>query len=142
MILADFCSKKFTSHVNKLVKDLKAKCDIMVESLEKEFGSIAEFSVPKGGIFIWITLPNSVDTKKLSIISAAKGITINPGSEWVSNPNNGTHKMRLCFANPEIEVITDGIKKLSSLCYEEFGVPEISGNIERNSFFLNLRSIL
>ena len=133
MILADFCSKKFTSHVNKLVKDLKAKCDIMVGSLEKEFGSIAEFSVPKGGIFIWITLPNSVDTKKLSIISAAKGITINPGSEWVSNPNKGTHKMRLCFANPEIDVITDGIKILSSLCYEEFGIPEISGNVERNS---------
>ena len=69
----------------------------------------------------------------MSIISAKKGITINPGSEWVSNPNNGTHKMRLCFANPEIDVITNGIKKLSTLCYAEFGVPEISGNVERNS---------
>ena len=103
----------------------------MVGALEKEFGSVAEFSVPPGGIFIWITLPDSIDTKKLSIIAAEKGITINPGCEWVSNPDSGKHKMRLCFANPEIDIITDGIKKLSSLCYEEFGVPEISGNVER-----------
>ena len=131
MMLADFCSKNYAKHVEKLVRDLKTKCDIMVGALEKEFGSVAEFSVPPGGIFIWITLPDSIDTKKLSIIAAEKGITINPGCEWVSNPDSGMHKMRLCFANPEIDIITEGIKKLSSLCYEEFGVPEISGNVER-----------
>ena len=132
IMLADFCSNHFENHINKLVKDLKLKCDKMIYALDKEFGSAAEFSNPQGGIFLWITLPKSVDTKKLSILSAENGITINPGSEWVSDPKNGTHKLRLCFANPEIDIINEGIKKLSSICYEEFGVPKVSDNIKRS----------
>ena len=104
----------------------------MIAALDKEFGSIAEFYVPKGGIFLWVTLPRSVDTKKLSILSSENGVAINPGSEWVSDPERGNHKLRLCFANPENNLISEGIKKLSSICYEEFGVPKVSDNTKRS----------
>ena len=32
-------------------------------------------------------------------------ITLNPGSEWVSVPNEGLNKLRLCFAHPNNNVI-------------------------------------
>ena len=132
IMLANFCNNHFEIHAKKLVKDLKSKCDTMIAALDKEFGSIAEFYVPKGGIFLWVTLPRSVDTNKLSILSSENGVAINPGSEWVSDPERGNHKLRLCFANPENNLISEGIKKLSSICYEEFGVPKVSDNTKRS----------
>ena len=131
MLLADFCKNYYLEHTSKLVKDLQSKCDTMIDSLESEFGSIAEYEYPKGGIFLWITLPDKVNTDKLYELAAHNNITINPGTEWVSNPSDGIHKLRLCFAHPSKQVIREGVKNLAKICYEEFGVPKISGNIKR-----------
>jgi len=131
MMLADFCKNHFEDHASQLVKDLKSKCDTMIESLEIEFGSIAEYDYPKGGIFLWITLPESINTNKLYEIAALNNITLNPGSEWVSNPNDGIHKLRLCFAHPTKEVIKEGVRKLAQICFEEFGIPQIRANKKR-----------
>ena len=131
MILADFCINNYKNHTLSLVKELKRKCDIMVKSLELEFGSIAEFDVPKGGIFIWITFPDSIDTNKLYEAALKKGIALNPGSEWVSNPRDGDHKIRLCFANPSEQTIKEGINQLAEICFQEFGLPNIRANIKR-----------
>ena len=131
MLLADFCQNYYVEHTSKLVKDLQSKCDTMIDSLESEFGSIADYEYPKGGIFLWITLPDKVNTDKLYELAAHNNITINPGTEWVSNPSDGIHKLRLCFAHPSKQVIREGVKNLAKICYEEFGVPKISGNIKR-----------
>ena len=131
MILADFCSKNYESHVLSLVKELKRKCDIMIQALEIEFGSIAEFDVPKGGIFIWITFPSNINTNKLYEVALKKGIALNPGSEWVSNPSDGINKIRLCFANPSEKIIKKGISQLAEICFQEFGLPNIRANIKR-----------
>ena len=131
MILADFCINNYKNHTLSLVKELKRKCNIMVKSLELEFGSIAEFDVPMGGIFIWITFPDSIDTNKLYEAALKKGIALNPGSEWVSNPRDGDHKIRLCFANPSEQTIKEGINQLAEICFQEFGLPNIRANIKR-----------
>ena len=131
MILADFCATHYKIHTLSLVKELKRKCDIMIKSLELEFGSIAEFDVPKGGIFIWITFSPSINTNKLYEVALKKGVALNPGSEWVSKPSDGLNKIRLCFANPSEKKIKEGISKLAEICFQEFGMPNIRANIKR-----------
>jgi len=131
MILADFCSKNYKKHASALVKELKRKCDFMIQALEIEFGSIAEFDIPKGGIFIWITFPDIINTNKLYKEALKKGIALNPGSEWVSNPSDGMNKIRLCFANPSEKKIKQGINQLAEICFQEFGLPNIRANIKR-----------
>jgi len=84
-----------------------------------------------GGIFIWITFPDSIDTNKLYEAALKKGIALNPGSEWVSNPRDGDHKIRLCFANPSEQTIKEGINQLAEICFQEFGLPNIRANIKR-----------
>ena len=131
MILADFCSKNYKKHTSTLVKKLKRKCDLMIQALEIEFGSIAEFDIPKGGIFIWITFPDIINTNKLYEAALKKGIALNPGSEWVSNPRDGMNKIRLCFANPSDKTIKKGVNQLAEICFQEFGIPNRSANIKR-----------
>jgi len=131
MVLAEFAGAKFDAHVDALNTRLRGKRDAVVEALQKEFGTSAEFSAPKGGIFIWVTLPDDVDTSKLAQVAGAEGVSINPGAEWVSDPETGRHKMRICFANPPVETIHEGIAKLAEICHREFGVPIRGANVDR-----------
>jgi 2-aminoadipate transaminase len=103
----------------------------MIQTLEIEFGSIAEFDIPKGGIFIWIKFPKIINTTQLYEKALKKGIALNPGSEWVSNPIEGMNKIRLCFANPSEKKIKQGINQLAEICFQEFGLPNIRANIKR-----------
>jgi 2-aminoadipate transaminase len=101
----------------------------MVEAVEANFGTSAEFTAPKGGIFLWIKLPDEVDTQKLFQAAAAEGVAINPGPEWSSEAAPARSSLRLCFANPSAETIREGVAKLAEICNREFGVPTRIANV-------------
>ena len=73
----------------------------MVEAVEREFGTAVEkMWKPKGGIFLWLKLPDRVDVTKLVAPAAKAGIVFNPGPEWSCNPGASKSHLRLCFALP------------------------------------------
>jgi 2-aminoadipate transaminase len=129
--LAEFCPKHFDDHVEKLTALFKQKCDAIQDALSESFGAAAEFRPPEGGIFIWVTLPDTVDTSKLAAAAGVAGVAINPGREWVADPDSGKHSFRLCFGSPSLEQIRVGVGKLADVCHQEFGVPLRSGNVQR-----------
>lgn len=131
MVLAEFAATEFDSHVQKLTGVLHDKCQAMADALEEYFGTTAEFDFPKGGIFIWITLPDVVDTSALAEIALGEGVAINPGAEWVTDPETGKNRMRLCFASPSKDQIRNGVKLLAEICHRETGVPLRGANINR-----------
>ncbi|MBS0547769.1 MAG: PLP-dependent aminotransferase family protein [Proteobacteria bacterium] len=131
MILAEFCTKHFASHVPKLNKTLAAKLQTLREALAEQFGTAAEFGDPPGGIYLWIKLPDVVDTQKLAQAALAAGVSLNPGPEWSTNKAYAKSRLRLCFANPDPETIKKGVEVLAEVCRREFGVPVRSANVEK-----------
>lgn len=123
MVLAEFCIRHFAKHVPALRRGLRAKLETMMEALKEHFGSAAEFDDPKGGIFLWVKLPDNVDTSKLYQPALAAGVAINPGAEWSVNKSYGRNRMRLCFASPSHEEINQGVAALAEVCRREFGLP-------------------
>ena len=123
MILAEYCRDHFESHVRVLRKTLRRKLDVLVEALRTQFGSAAEFDDPAGGIFLWVKLPASVDTTRLTQVALQSGVAINPGAEWMTDASAGQTRLRLCFAHPSEEVIRNGIARLAEVCHREFAVP-------------------
>ena len=73
-------------------------------------------------------MPKKVDTSRLYELALREGVAINPGNEWSINPN-GKNKMRLCFGNPSIREIDEGVKLLAEICRNEFGLPTKIANI-------------
>jgi 2-aminoadipate transaminase len=132
MVLAEYCTPHFANHVPALRNGLRKKLDTLMEALNEQFGTAAEFAVPKGGIFLWVKLPDHVDTLKLYPAALAAGVAINPGPEWSTDKAHSTSRMRLCFASPSHEEIREGIAILADVCRKEFGVPERSANVEHN----------
>src|SRR3546814_16476143 len=100
----------------------------MMEAVDREFGAAAEFTAPKGGIFLWVTLPEAVDTTRLFKAAGAEGVAINPGAEWTADAAAGSRRMRLCFAHPSVEPIREGGATLSATCLPRYGAPVRRGN--------------
>jgi 2-aminoadipate transaminase len=132
MVLAEYCAPHFATHVPKLTKGLRAKLDTMMEALNEQFGTSAEFEDPRGGIFLWVKLPDNVDTLKLYQAALAAGVAINPGPEWSVDKAYAGSRLRLCFASPSHEQIREGVAVLAEVCRREFGVPARSANVEKH----------
>ena len=133
MVLAEYCAPHLTEHVPALRRGLRKKLETLMESLAEQFGTAAEFDDPKGGIFLWVKLPDNVDTLKLYQSALAAGVAINPGPEWSTDKAHSLSRMRLCFASPSHAEIRQGIALLADICRKEFGVPARSANIERGA---------
>jgi 2-aminoadipate transaminase len=131
MVLAEYCAPHFTEHVPALTRGLRKKLDTLMESLNEQFGTAAEFEEPKGGIFLWVKLPDNVDTLKLYQPALKAGVAINPGPEWSVDKAHSKSRMRLCFASPTHEEIRKGIAALAEVCHREFGVPARISNVAR-----------
>jgi 2-aminoadipate transaminase len=131
MVLAEYCAPQFASHVPALRKGLRRKVETLMEALAEQFGTAAEFDDPKGGIFLWVKLPDNVDSLKLYQAALKAGVAINPGPEWSVDKDHSRSRIRICFASPSHQEIRDGIAVLAEVCRREFGVPARSGNIER-----------
>src|SRR4029453_14027367 len=133
MVLAEYCAPHFTSHVPKLTRGLRAKLDTLMEALNEQFGTAAEFRDPKGGIFLWVKLPDNVDTLKLYQAALAAGVAINPGPEWSTDKAYAGSRLRLCFASPSQQQIREGVAVLAEVCRKEFGVPARIANVEKRA---------
>ena len=133
MVLAEYCTPHFATHVPKLTRGLRAKLDTLMEALNEQFGTSAEFEAPQGGIFLWVKLPDNVDTLKLYQAALAAGVAINPGPEWSTNKAHSTSRLRLCFASPSKEQIREGVAVLADVCRREFGVPVRIANVEQRA---------
>jgi 2-aminoadipate transaminase len=129
-VLAEYCAAHFVEHVPKLRKALRAKLDVLMDALNEQFGTAAEFEDPRGGIFLWVKLPDCVDTLKLYQSALAAGVAINPGPEWSTDRWHSNSRMRLCFAHPSCDEIRKGIAILADICREQFGVPARTANVD------------
>jgi 2-aminoadipate transaminase len=133
MVLAEYCAPHFATHVPKLTRGLRAKLDTLMEALNEQFGTSAEFEAPEGGIFLWVKLPDNVDTLKLYQAALAAGVAITPGPEWSTDKTYGKSRLRLCFASPSHDEIRQGIAVLAEVCRKEFGIPVRIANVEKRA---------
>ncbi|MGB6937518.1 MAG: PLP-dependent aminotransferase family protein [Xanthobacteraceae bacterium] len=131
MVLGEFCPRYFDTHVPELTRGMRKKLETLMDALNEQFGTAAEFEDPKGGIYLWVKLPDQVDTLKLYQPALAAGIAINPGVERTTDKAYGKSRTRLCFAHPSPAAIREGVAALAEVCRREFGVPPRIANVAR-----------
>jgi 2-aminoadipate transaminase len=109
----------YAKHVEHLRGVYRQKRDAMVESLEREFGDWpgVSWTRPKGGMFVWLTMPEGFETSPdSSFLKAAlkEGVAYIPGefghvSETGDVPRN---EARLSFGDASVEQIRQGVRRL------------------------------
>jgi len=128
MVAAEYFSANFEDHIGTLTTALGRKLAVMVEALEREFGTAVEIWQPAGGLFVWIKMPDQVDTRAFAAKALEAGVAFNAGPEWACDPERGRNFLRLCYALPSEDDIRDGIAELADVCFREIGLPVRSGN--------------
>ena len=116
----------------RLPWEVNRPISMKIDISEKLHSILGENGILLGGIFIWVTLPENVDTKQLERGALKEGIAINPGAEWTANGPENRRRIRLCFGHPAMTEIREGIARLASICHREFGVPKRISNIEQS----------
>ncbi len=115
LTLAEYAPAHFDHHVERLIAALRAKCTTMIAAVDEHFGDDVVVTPPKGGIYIWLTFPDGVDTGALSAGAAAAGIEFNAGAGWSADPAWGARRLRLCFGHADERSIRDGVARLAEV---------------------------
>ncbi len=104
-----------TEHLTLLRNEYRRRRDTMLDALQKHFPEGIRWSHPSNGMFIWVTLPEKVDTNDLlKIAIEQERVAFLPGSAFSVNKNrSATHCMRLNFSNCDPERIEEGITRLA-----------------------------
>lgn len=101
-------------HVKLIRKVYRERRDAMLASLKEFFPSEASWTHPKGGLFLWVTLPEGMDCQKLFQAAVQENVAFVPGeSFYASNGHEGNRHMRLNFSYVPPEQIREGIRRLS-----------------------------
>jgi hypothetical protein len=79
MVVAEYLRDNFDTHVTELTAALHGKLETIVDALAQEFGTAVEMFVPKGGIFLWLKLPDHVDVRTFAQAALQQGLAFNPG---------------------------------------------------------------
>lgn len=128
MVVAEYFSQHADAHISALTERLRGKYEVMVEAVQREFGTSAELWLPKGGIFLWLRLPEGIDVRDLVKPAAEAGVAFNPGPEWAVDGEGAKNWLRLCFALPTEDEINEGVRALAQASHATFGIPPRSAN--------------
>ncbi len=105
----------FNQQVMKLRKAYGQRRDNMLTALEKYMPEGVNWTRPKGGMFIWVTLPEHIDgTQLLQKSLKTQKVAFVPGQAFFAD-GSGANTIRLSFSLADEATIKDGIKRLGSL---------------------------
>jgi 2-aminoadipate transaminase len=117
--LSLYCKKGLLeSHIESLRKLYSQRKDVMQDVLNSRMPEGAHWTKPKGGFFIWITLPDGLRAADLVREAKKAGLWILAGDRFFAEEPTGQH-LRLAFSYVEEDNIRGGIEKLASLLKEE-----------------------
>jgi 2-aminoadipate transaminase len=98
-------------HVVKIREVYTERRDIMLEELAKNMPEGVKWTHPKGGLFLWVTLPDYMDTSIILNDAIAEKVAFVPGESFFPN-GGGKNTMRLNFSNARPEKIREGMQRL------------------------------
>ncbi|WP_373189249.1 PLP-dependent aminotransferase family protein [Halolamina sp.] len=98
--------------VEELTEAYAERRDAMLDSLAAHLPPGSEWTEPEGGFFVWVTLPEGVDTEDLLPDAAEEGITYLPGSHFYPG-EGGERSLRLSFSHVSPEEMDRGVAALA-----------------------------
>lgn len=111
-------SGRYEGYIGELRSVLKRKREFTISILETYFSDIAIWNIPKGGLYIWLTIKKDLGTYRLFERCYGQKIIINPGQLY----EQGNHKsLRISYAYASAEELEAGLMKLNKIIRELWG---------------------
>jgi 2-aminoadipate transaminase len=118
MVQAYFEESRWRDYVESLTEIYRARRDTMLDALAEHFPRQAEWTRPAGGLFIWVTLPDFIDTTDLLARALRDNVAFVPG-EAAFLDGRGRNAMRLNFSGSNEDAIREGIRRIGEVVTEQ-----------------------
>jgi 2-aminoadipate transaminase len=97
--------------VREIRKVYRERRDAMLKAMEEHFPEGVRWTRPQGGLFLWATVPEEIDTSELLKDAVEEKVAFVPGFAFFAD-GRGHNTMRLNFSYAPPEVIEEGIRRL------------------------------
>jgi 2-aminoadipate transaminase len=113
-----FAQEQWRDYVESLIGIYRGRRDAMLEALERYFPAEATWTRPEGGLFVWATLPDYIDTTDLLAKALRENVAFVPGRAAYVDGRGGS-SMRLNFSGSGEDEIREGIKRIGAVVAEQ-----------------------
>lgn len=104
-------------HIEKIKDVYRHRRELMINCIRQEFPKNIKHTLPEGGLFIWVQLPEHVNVQEVFIKSLDNNVAFVPGKSFFPNSNTD-NTFRLNYSNMPDERIVEGIKRLGKVLKE------------------------
>lgn len=112
-----FAEGGWRQYVEDLVELYRTRRDVMLAALREHFPAAATWTEPEGGLFIWATLPEYIDTGDLLAKAIRSNVAFVPGQAAYVD-GRGANSMRLNFSGVTEDEIREGVKRIGAVITE------------------------
>ncbi len=104
-------------HIKGIRELYKKRCELALNTMEKEFPDCVEFNRPEGGLFTWIKLPENINARELLLKCLEKNVAFVPGGPFFPNGGHENY-FRINYSNMPEDRIVEGIKIIGQVIKE------------------------
>jgi DNA-binding transcriptional MocR family regulator len=128
MLMADIVASGFDDQVATILPVYRHRRDAMLAALDRHMPQGVTWTRPEGGMFIWLTLPEGLDSRVLVRKSIdEEGIVFVPGTSFFAD-GSGERHIRLNYTCSDDATIEDGISRLAALISRQAGEGVLSSD--------------
>lgn len=109
---------QWRAYVQSLCELYRGRRDVMLEALEEHFPPEATWTRPGGGLFLWATLPDYIDTTDLLARALQEQVAFVPGRAAYLDGRGGS-SMRLNFSAVPDDDIREGVRRIGEVIREQ-----------------------
>ena len=108
-------SEKYQQHLSELRGFYRERRDAFQSALETHFSDLADWNIPQGGLFFWLTLKQPLDTRTLLNEALANDVAFMPGEPFFPEPDKNLGHLRLNFSHIDPARLDEGLKRLAAV---------------------------
>jgi 2-aminoadipate transaminase len=107
-----FARGQWRHYLDLQIDAYRRRRDILLAALPDILPFGSRWTVPEGGLFVWVTLPEGMDSRRLSQLSLEQSVSIVTGPVAYVDQTRGTHEFRLNFSAMSEERLSEGLTRL------------------------------
>jgi len=98
-------------HIEKIKETYKCRRDLMISCIKAEFPEDIKYTLPEGGLFVWVELPLKFKAKEVFNRALENNVAFVPGDSFFAN-KDCKNALRLNYSNMPEDKIIEGIRRL------------------------------
>lgn len=104
----------YDAHISRITELYRKQADAMISAMRKYFPTTVGYTEPRGGMFLWVTLPDGMSAMSLFPKALENKVAFVPGDPFYVDRKDA-NTMRLNFTNADCATIEEGIRRLGAI---------------------------